>query len=94
MSSINNVERFRERLENNQICVGTSVQVCDPLMSEVAAEAGNDFEQGIAEIYAPLPDSCFTVSPVFLGFAPSAPPRRSRRDSILEPSLYSTFALL
>jgi len=43
MSSINNVERFRERLENNQICVGTSVQVCDPLMSEAAAEAGNDF---------------------------------------------------
>ena len=43
MSSINNVERFRKRLEENKICVGTSVQLCDPLVSEVAAEAGNDF---------------------------------------------------
>ena len=37
MSSINNVERFRKRLEENKICVGTSVQLCDPLVSEVAA---------------------------------------------------------
>ena len=43
MSSINNVERFRKRLEENKICVGTSVQLCDPLVSELAAEAGNDF---------------------------------------------------
>ena len=42
-SPINNVERFRQRLEENKICVGTSVQVCDPLVSELAAEAGNDF---------------------------------------------------
>ncbi len=43
MSSINNVERLRKRLEENKICVGTSVQLRDPLVSELAAEAGNDF---------------------------------------------------
>ena len=42
MSSINNVERFRQRLREGKICVGTSVQVADPLVSEVAAQAGND----------------------------------------------------
>ena len=42
MSSINNVERFRQRLEEGKICVGTGVQVTDPLVSEIAAEAGND----------------------------------------------------
>lgn len=43
MNSINNVERLRQRLEANQICVGTSVQTSDPLVTELAAEAGNDF---------------------------------------------------
>ena len=42
MSSINNVERFRQRMLEGKICVGTSVQVADPLVSEVAAQAGND----------------------------------------------------
>ena len=42
MSSINNVERFRQRMREGKICVGTSVQVADPLVSEVAAQAGND----------------------------------------------------
>ena len=43
MSSINNVERFRARLEAGQICVGGAVTLVDPLVSEVAAQAGNDF---------------------------------------------------
>jgi len=43
MSSINNVERLRKRLEDGKICVGTSVQLTDPYVSELAAEAGNDF---------------------------------------------------
>lgn len=43
MGSINNVEKFRKRLEEGKICVGTSVQTADPLVTEVAAEAGNDF---------------------------------------------------
>ncbi len=43
MRSINNVERFRARLEAGQICVGGAVTVVDPLVSEVAAQAGNDF---------------------------------------------------
>lgn len=43
MASINNVERLRQRLREGKICVGTSVQVMDPLVSEIAAEAGNDF---------------------------------------------------
>ena len=42
MRSINNVERFRQRMREGKICVGTSVQVADPLVSEVAAQAGND----------------------------------------------------
>ena len=43
MHSINNVERFRKRLENQEICVGTSISLTDPILSELAAEAGNDF---------------------------------------------------
>ncbi len=43
MSFINNADRFRQRLREGKICVGTSVQLTDPLVSELAAEAGNDF---------------------------------------------------
>ena len=43
MGSINNVERFRERMRAGEICVGCGVSVTDPLVSEVLAEAGNDF---------------------------------------------------
>lgn len=43
MGSINNVERLRSRLEEGKVCMGTSVQVTDPLVSEFAAEAGSDF---------------------------------------------------
>ena len=43
MGFINNVDRFRTRMLEGKICVGVSVQVTDPLVSELAAEAGNDF---------------------------------------------------
>jgi len=43
MSDINNIERFRSRMLEGKICVGTSVQMTDPIASELAAEAGNDF---------------------------------------------------
>ncbi len=43
MNSINNVERLSQRLRDGNVCVGMSVQTTDPLVSEVAAEAGNDF---------------------------------------------------
>ena len=42
MSSVNNVDRFRQRLQQGKICVGTSVSLTDPIVSELAAEAGND----------------------------------------------------
>ena len=43
MTSISNVERFKQKIQDGQIVVGTSVQVTDPFVSELAAEAGNDF---------------------------------------------------
>ena len=43
MNFHNNVDTFRQRMLEGKICVGTSVQVTDSLMAEVAAEAGNDF---------------------------------------------------
>jgi 2-keto-3-deoxy-L-rhamnonate aldolase RhmA len=43
MNSINNVERFRQRMRDGKICVGTGVTVTDPLVSEVMAQAGSDF---------------------------------------------------
>ena len=43
MTSISNVERFKQRIRDGHIVVGTSVQVADPYVSELAAEAGNDF---------------------------------------------------
>ena len=43
MASISNVERFKQRIRGGHIVVGTSVQVTDPFVSELAAEAGNDF---------------------------------------------------
>ena len=42
MSSVNNVDRFRQRLLDGKICVGTSISLTDPIVSELAAEAGND----------------------------------------------------
>ena len=43
MGSINNVERFRQRMRDGEICVGCGVGFNDPLVSEILAEAGNDF---------------------------------------------------
>jgi len=43
MSSISNVELFKKKISAGQIVVGTSVQTTDPFVSELAAEAGNDF---------------------------------------------------
>ena len=43
MSSVSNVGRLKQRLKEGKICVGMSVQLTDPLVSELAAEAGNDF---------------------------------------------------
>ena len=43
MTSISNVERFKQRIRDGHIVVGTSVQLTDPFVSELAAEAGNDF---------------------------------------------------
>ena len=43
MSSLSNVDRFRKIIRDGEICVGTSIQIADPIASEVAAEAGNDF---------------------------------------------------
>ena len=43
MSSINNVERFRQRLSEGKPCLGLSILLSDPLVSELAVEAGYDF---------------------------------------------------
>ena len=43
MASHNNVDRFRQRMLDRKICIGTSVGLTDPLVAELAAEAGNDF---------------------------------------------------
>ena len=43
MPSINNVERFREKLNQAQLCVGTFVGSADPLVSELLGDIGHDF---------------------------------------------------
>ena len=43
MGSHNNVDRLRQRMLDGKICVGTGIALTDPLSSEIAAEAGNDF---------------------------------------------------
>ena len=43
MTSINHVESFRQRIQAGKICVGTEINVTDPIATEVAAEAGCDF---------------------------------------------------
>ena len=43
MASYNNVKRFRKRMKDGKICIGTGIALTDPLSSEIAAEAGNDF---------------------------------------------------
>jgi len=41
--SHNNVELFKDKLIQNKICIGAGVTLSDPLSTEIAAEAGNDF---------------------------------------------------
>jgi 2-dehydro-3-deoxyglucarate aldolase/4-hydroxy-2-oxoheptanedioate aldolase len=43
MTSVNNVERFRKRLEEGKICAGSSVMVTDPFVTELVAQSGVDF---------------------------------------------------
>ena len=41
--SLNNVEKFREKIRNGNVCVGLPISFSDPVVSEVIAEAGYDF---------------------------------------------------
>jgi len=43
VNSLSNVDRFRKIIRDGRICVGTSIQIADPIASELAAEADNDF---------------------------------------------------
>ena len=43
MGSINNVDRFRQRIKDGHVCVGTCITLSDPAVSELMAEAGYDF---------------------------------------------------
>ena len=42
-TSLNAVERFRRRMDDGHVCLGMSVTLPDPIVSEVAVEAGYDF---------------------------------------------------
>jgi 2-dehydro-3-deoxyglucarate aldolase/4-hydroxy-2-oxoheptanedioate aldolase len=42
MKFINNVDRFRQRMLEGRICVGPSISLSDPILSELAAETGSD----------------------------------------------------
>jgi 2-keto-3-deoxy-L-rhamnonate aldolase RhmA len=41
--TINNVDKFRGKMIERQVCVGTAVSSADPAVSELLAEAGYDF---------------------------------------------------
>ena len=41
--SLNNVEKFRSKIANKQLCVGTCLSAPDPAVSELFADAGYDF---------------------------------------------------
>jgi len=41
--SINNVEKFREKMKSGELCVGCDITFTDPAVSELCAEAGFDF---------------------------------------------------
>lgn len=43
MSSVNNIERIRDRLTNGEVSIGAGVTFADPAVSELYAEAGYDF---------------------------------------------------
>ena len=42
-TSLNAVERFRRRMDDGHVCLGMSITLPDPIVSEVAVEAGYDF---------------------------------------------------
>lgn len=41
--SINNVEKFKNKIERNELCVGASITFNDPAISELIGDAGYDF---------------------------------------------------
>jgi 2-keto-3-deoxy-L-rhamnonate aldolase RhmA len=43
MTSINNIQRFRQRIAAGELCVGTGITFCDPSVSELMGEVGYDF---------------------------------------------------
>ena len=43
MSSVNNIEKIRQRFSDGQVCVGSGVTFSDSAVSELIAEAGYDF---------------------------------------------------
>ena len=43
MESINNIERFKQRIREGHVCVGTCISLSDSAVSELVAEAGYDF---------------------------------------------------
>ena len=43
MTSINNIDRFRRRIADGELCIGTGITFSDPAVSELAAEVGYDF---------------------------------------------------
>ena len=43
MVTINNLEKFRAKINNGELCVGIVVTLSDPAVSELAGDAGYDF---------------------------------------------------
>lgn len=41
--SINNIERFKEKIKRGELCIGTSVTFTDPAISELLGDVGYDF---------------------------------------------------
>ena len=41
--SINNINRFKEKIQRGELCVGTSITFTDPAISELLGDAGYDF---------------------------------------------------
>jgi 2-keto-3-deoxy-L-rhamnonate aldolase RhmA len=41
--SINNLEKFKEKIRKGQVCVGIPISSADPVVSELFADAGYDF---------------------------------------------------
>ncbi len=43
MGSVNNIERFRQRLAAGELCIGTGISFVDPAVSELVGDVGFDF---------------------------------------------------